>query len=230
MRSLLPYVESAIAQAIRNLGYTRVDIDIRAVETAFDRLLRRFYTRPLSEINLADLLNEALRIPRQNNIQMPGTIGLFVKAIANVEGIARSLDPMFPFVEVARPVVERVIQRSLLGPTTVQETAQSSLYLSRLLTQFPQRLEILLDRLERSELGVNVGLRVEREFKQTWRQGTRRLSLAMIAVGALIAGAILLGVAANGSSAVPLTVILVWSQGLLVAGVVLGIWIAIGRG
>ncbi len=218
-----------VAQATRQLGFTQLEVDTRDIETSFDRLLRRFYTRPLSEINLAELLNEALRVPRENNIQMPGIIGLFVKAVANVEGIARTLDPMFPFVEVARPVVERAIQRSIFGSHLLQETAQSTLHLSRLLTQFPQRFEILVDRLERSELGLNVGLRVEREFHRSWRRGMRRLSLSIISVGAMVAGAILLTVAANGSSALPLAVILFWSQGLLVAGVALGIWLVVSR-
>jgi len=180
-----------VAQAIRELGFTRLDVDLRAIESSFDRLLRRFYTHPLEEINLAELLNEALRIPRENNIQMPGTIGLFVKTIANVEGIARQLDPLFPFVEVARPIVERAIRQRLFGAELLQDATQSSLYLSRLTTQFPQRFEILLDRLERSELGINLGWRLEREFLQSQQQGMNRLSLAILAMGALIAGAIL---------------------------------------
>jgi len=217
-----------VAQAIRELGFTRLEIDIRAIESSFDRLLRQFYTRPLEEINLAELLNEALRIPRENNIQMPGTIGLFVKTVANVEGIARRLDPLFPFVEVARPVVERAVQQRVLGPHLFQETALSTLYLSRLLTQFPQRLEYLVDRLERSELGLNVFWRDKSEFQQSWRTAMRRLSLAVISVGAMIAGALLLAVEANGSSTLSPVVILFWSQGLLLAGVGLGIWLVVG--
>lgn len=114
-----------VAQAIRDLGYSKLDVDLRAIETSFDRLLRRFYTRPIEEINLAELLNEALRIPRENNIQMPGTIGLFVKAVANVEGIARSLDPLFPFIEVARPIVEQAVRQRIMGQQLLQETTPS---------------------------------------------------------------------------------------------------------
>jgi len=216
-----------VAQAIRELGFTRLEIDIRAIESSFDRLLRRFYTRPLEEINLAELLNEALRIPRESNIQMPGTIGLFVKTIANVEGIARRLDPLFPFVEVARPVVERAIQQRVLRPHLLQETALSTLYLSRLLTQFPQRLEYLVDRLERSELGLNVLWRDKSEFQQSWRIAMRRLSLAVLSVGAMIAGALLQSAEVSGASTLPQVIILSSSQGLLLAGIGLGIWLVV---
>jgi hypothetical protein len=62
-------------------------------------------------------------------------------------------------------------------------------------------------------------------------QAIRHLGFSELeAVGVMMAGAILLAVAANGSSTLPLTVILFWSQGLLVAGVALGIWIVVGRG
>lgn len=49
----------------------------------------------------------------------------------------------------------------------LNSVAGDTLHLWRLLTQFPQRMEIFIDRLERSELSVNVGLRVEREFQRT---------------------------------------------------------------
>lgn len=43
-----------VAQAIKELGYSKLDVDLRAIESSIDRLLRRFYTRPIEEINLAD--------------------------------------------------------------------------------------------------------------------------------------------------------------------------------
>ena len=215
------------AQAIRELGFSQLDVDLRAIESSLDRMLRRFYNRPIEEINVAKFLNEALRIPRENNIQMPGTIGLFVKAVANVEGIARSLDPLFPFIEVARPIIEQAIRQRIMGQQLFQETAQSTLYLSRLLTQFPQRLEIIADLLERSELGVNVVWRNEREFLQSWRKGIDRLSLAVVAVGAAIAGVLLLNIATQDVQVLPIKVILVWSQGLLITGTALGTWLVV---
>jgi predicted unusual protein kinase regulating ubiquinone biosynthesis (AarF/ABC1/UbiB family) len=214
-----------VTQAIRELGFTRLDVDLRSIESAFDRLLRRFYTRPLTEINLAELLNEALRVPRENNIQMPGTIGLFVKTIANVEGIARQLDPLFPFVEVARPIVEQAIRLRLFGTELWQDTVQSSLYLSRLTTQFPQRFEVLLDRLERSELGINLGWRLEQEFLHTQQQGMNRLSLAILSMGSLVSGAILQQLLGQDSVSSPLIEMV--SQGLLLSGIGLMSWVTI---
>lgn len=214
-----------VAQSVRELGFTRLDVDIRALESAFDRLLRRFYTRPLEEINLAQLLNEALRIPRENQIQMPGSIGLVVKAIANVEGIARRLDPQFAFVEVARPVVVRSLQQRLISPQVLPEVARSSLYFSQLLLDFPQRLEVLLDRFERSELGLNWRWRGQTEFQRILGQVLQQISLALIGVGCLLSGSLLLAVLVFNPTA-PVMVSW-WGQGLLVAGVSVNVWVVV---
>lgn len=216
-----------VAQAIRELGFTQLEVDIRAIESSFDRLLRRFYTRPLEEINMAELLNEALRIPRENKIQMPGTIGLFTKAVANVEGIARQLDPLFPFVEVARPVIERSIQQRLLGPKIVQDATRSTLYLSRFLIQFPQRLDVLVDRLERSELGLNIRWRDRPEYQQSLSKAMRRQTLALVSGGTMISGSLLLAAGSSASSTLPAGFTLLWSQGLLGAGITLGAWVVL---
>lgn len=52
----------------------------------------------------------------------------------------------------------------------------------------------------------------------------------MVAVGAAIAGVLLLNVATQDIRVLPLTVILVWSQGLLIAGTTLGIWLVLSSG
>jgi ubiquinone biosynthesis protein len=217
-----------VAQAVRELGFTRLDVDIRSIEAEFDRLLRRFYTRPLEEINLAELLNAALKIPRDNKIQMPGAVGLFAKAIANVEGIARQLDPSFAFVEVARPVVTQALQQRVVGPEAFPEVARSSFYLSQLLLELPQRFDVLTDRLERSELGLIWRWRDQGSFQDTLSKTSRRLTLAVLSVGCLLTGAIL--TASDRLATVPPQSdwVVWWHQSFLVAGVALALWIIAG--
>lgn len=129
-------------------------------------------------------------------------------------------------MEVAQPIIERAVGQRLFSPHVLQETTRSSIYLSRFLIQFPQRLDLLIDRLERSELGFNLRWRDRSELQQSWNKSMRRLSLAAIAVGALISGSILLSAGINTSAAIP-EFTLVWSQGLLGTGVIITSWLLI---
>lgn len=217
-----------VAQAVRELGFTRLDVDIRAIEAEFDRLLRRFYTRPLEEINLAELLNAALKIPRDNKIQMPGAIGLFAKAIANVEGIARQLDPSFAFVEVARPVVTQALQKRVIGEQALPSVARSSLYFSQLLLDLPQRVDVLFDRVERSELGLTFRWRDQQEFQKTVRKSTRRATLALLSVGFMLTGGILTIADAMAQAPQRSNWLILWHQSFLVAGMGLALWLLAG--
>lgn len=217
-----------VAQAVRELGFARLDVDIRAIEAEFDRLLRRFYTRPLEEINLAELLNAALKIPRDNKIQMPGAVGLFAKAIANVEGIARQLDPSFAFVEVARPVVTQALQKRVIGEQALPEVARSSLYFSQLLLDLPQRVDVLADRLERSELGLTLRWRDQQDFQRTVNRSTRRIALAVLSVGLMLTGGILTIADAVAKRPPSSDWLIIWHQSFLVAGVGLALWLVAG--
>jgi predicted unusual protein kinase regulating ubiquinone biosynthesis (AarF/ABC1/UbiB family) len=217
-----------VAQAVRELGFTRLDVDIRAIEAEFDRLLRRFYTKPLEEINLAELLNAALKIPRDNKIQMPGAVGLFAKAIANVEGIARQLDPSFAFVEVARPVVTQALQKRVFGEQALPGVARSSLYFSQLLLDLPQRIDVLFDRLERSELGLTLRWRDQQMFQKVIHKSTRRMTLALLSVGLMLTGGILTIADAVAQKPPRSDWLLVWHQSFLVAGVGLALWLIVG--
>ncbi|MFM2432165.1 MAG: hypothetical protein RLZZ511_3379 [Cyanobacteriota bacterium] len=217
-----------VAQAVRELGFTRLDVDIRAIEAEFDRLLRRFYTKPLEEINLAELLNAALKIPRDNKIQMPGAVGLFAKAIANVEGIARQLDPSFAFIEVARPVVTQALQKRVIGENALPEVGRSALSLSRLLLDLPQRLDVLTDRLERSELGLIWRWRDQASFQEMLAKSTRRLTLTLLSVGCLLTGAILTASDRLAPTPPKPDWSILWHQSFLVAGVAIALWVVAG--
>jgi ubiquinone biosynthesis protein len=217
-----------VAQAVRELGFTRLDVDIRAIEAEFDRLLRRFYTKPLEEINLAELLNAALKIPRDNKIQMPGAVGLFAKAIANVEGIARQLDPSFAFIEVARPVVTQALQQRVIGENALPEVGRSALSLSQLLLDLPQRLDVLTDRLERSELGLIWRWRDQASFQDMLAKSTRRLTLTLLSVGCLLTGAILTASDRLATTPPKSDWSILWHQSFLVAGVAIALWVIAG--
>ncbi len=211
-----------VAQAVKNLGFSRLPANVQTLEAAFDRLLRRYYVRPLEDISLTELLNEALRIPRDNHIQMPGTIGPFVKAIANAEGIARQLDPQFAFTTVARPVVEKAVQQQFASPNALQNAAYASAYLSRTLYQLPQRVDALLDRVEQSE-GLTLRWAQQENFSGTTARSLRFVGVSLIAVGTMVSGAILLAAKSTAASDLGRGISIAWSNALLFGGAAIGL-------
>ena len=213
-----------MAQALYDVGYTREAVNIAAMENEVDRVLRSNYTRALSELKLAELIQEILDIPRRNHIQLPGTIGLFIKALTNAEGVARSLDPDFSFIEVGRPVMKRASRQRYFSPARLQETTYKSVLALDSLSGLPQRLDSLFDRLEVSELSLSWTWREQNEFQQTLNQGVRRLSLALLSVGAIGSGALLVASKSQAASTIS-GYTLFWGNGLLIGGLAIALWL-----
>jgi ubiquinone biosynthesis protein len=143
--------------------------------------------------------------------------------IANIEGIARQLDPSFAFVEVARPVVTQALQRRVIGAEVLPEVGRSSLYFSQLLLDLPLRLDVLTDRLERSELGLVWRWRDQGAFQEGLARSTRRLTLGLLSVGCLLTGGIL-SVGDSLSRVPPQSDwLILWHQSFLIAGVGIGV-------
>ena len=213
-----------MAQALYDVGYTREAVNIAAMENEVDRVLRSNYTRALSELKLAELIQEILDIPRRNHIQLPGTIGLFIKALTNAEGVARSLDPDFSFIEVGRPVMKRASRQRYFSPARLQETTYKSVLALDSLSGLPQRLDSLFDRLEVSELSLSWTWREQNKFQQTLNRGVRRLSLALLSVGAIGSGALLVASKSQAASTIS-GYTLFWGNSLLIGGLAIALWL-----
>jgi len=210
------------ALAVYNLGFAQQTVNLKTIEDQCDRLLRSNYSRSLADLNFARLINEVLEIPRTNHLQLPGSVGLLVKAFTNAEGVARTLDPDFPFIEVARPVIEKAVRRQLLGKYGLQEKTYLTLKTLESLSVLPQRLENIFDRLEGSELSINWSWRGQEDFQKMFNKGIRRLSLALLAIGGIGSGALLIATNSNAGYTFDFGTIL-WGNGLLIGGLALAI-------
>jgi len=216
-----------ITQAIADIGFSEEPLNVEVMENEVDRLLRLNYSRSIDELKLGTLLQDILDIPKKNNIQLPGAIGLFLKALTNAEGVARSLDPGFSFVEVAGPVMKRAARKRYLNKSRARELTFRSVEALDSLSVLPRRVDTLLDRLETSDLRMSWTWQAQAEFQQTINQGVRNMSLALLSLGALGSGALLIAEKSDAASTVSGYTIF-WGNGLLCGGLALAIWVVAG--
>lgn len=217
-----------ITRTVLELGFASQPVNIQAIENAYDRILRRFYTSTLQEVNLAELIRELIEVLQQHRIQLPGSVGMLVKALVNAEGVARTLDPQFPVVEVVSSLVSKALRQRFMGDSPLQllqDVIYSTMYSAQSLTRIPVRIDSLIDSLERSELGFNWRWHNQPEFQRSLGKYTRRLCLALLAVGGVLAGSNLL-TAGTGAIASAFTLTIA-GHTFLIAGFALAVWLVI---
>ena len=91
----------------------QVDASLRR---QLDQLIRANFAKPLHQLSFARFLADLLQIANRAGLQVPGNLGLFVKAVTNLEGVGRELNPGFSFTEAMKPLVSRLMARALLLP------------------------------------------------------------------------------------------------------------------
>jgi ubiquinone biosynthesis protein len=190
------------------------------LEIEFDRILRHYYSRSISQVNFSKLVYEVLQVVRQNRVRVPGNIGLCAKAIANLEGIARVLDPEFNIPNKLRPMMAEVFQRQLIGDSPMVALLRTALDVKNFSLQAPRQAELLLDRVTSESLNWNLTLREMDSLSRSVDASANRLSFSIV-VGSLIMGAAII------SAQVQTTQIAWVSDVLFAAASLLGIWLII---
>ena len=208
------------AQLVLQLSPPEDPVRLVKLQNDFDRLLRRYAGVSLSRINFGQLFYEVLDTARANKIRVPGNMGLCAKAIANLEGVARQINPDFDFVAEIEPLSTDLLQTQLIGDRPLPTGLRMLLDLKSLAIQSPRQVEVLLERLTSETLQWNMNVRQMDGLRRSFEDSANRLSFSIV-VGALIIGAATIATPDATSQ-------LYWVENaLFVAASVMGVWLLI---
>ncbi len=176
------------------LGVARRRVDRALLRRDLEHLLSRYYGRPLGELALGALIEEALGIVRRHRLQLPVNLALLLKTAVMSEGLGMQLDPDFRLATVLEPYAQRLMLRQFSPLLWTRRLGQASLDAARLGVELPQQARRLMAELERG--GLEVGMRptgVEPLVQRAERM-VNRLVLSMLASAFTIALAVLMAV------------------------------------
>jgi ubiquinone biosynthesis protein len=193
-------------------------VNLARLENDYDRLLRKYYNRNIAELNFSQVFYEVLQVARVNKIKLPSNMGLYAKALANLEGVARAFDPEINLLDQIKPLMTDLFRRQLIGDEPLQTLLRTALDIKSLSLQSPRQVELLLDRVTSETLKWNLTLKDLDGLRLTMDDSANRLSFSIL-VGSLIMGAAT--ISAQGSS-------LSWISNVLFgAASFLGLWLAV---
>ena len=194
--------------------------NLEALTNDYQKLLRKYYNLSLSKLNFSEVFYEILQVARSNKIQLPGNLGLYAKCLANLEGVARSLNPQVNLIDEFKPLMTDIFQRQLVGDTPAQSLLRIALDLKALSLRSPRQVEVLLDRLSSETLQWNIKLKELDKLRHSIDDSANRLSFSIV-VGSLIMGAAIISTGSNTKQ------VAVISDSLFAAASFLGLWLII---
>ena len=85
------------------------------IEAAVRTVCEPYFTRPLSEISLAEVVVKLFEVARRHDLTLQPQLILLQKTLLNIEGVGRLLHPQIDIWATAKPVLEK-IWRKRSGP------------------------------------------------------------------------------------------------------------------
>ncbi|MBI1417323.1 MAG: 2-polyprenylphenol 6-hydroxylase [Limimaricola sp.] len=130
-----------IAEVHFEAGYVPADRDVDEFARALRAVGEPIFGMDASQISMARLLTYLFEVTERFGMQTRTELILLQRTMVVVEGVARSLDPHINIWQVARPIVEDYIRKSI-GPRALLRDLVST---GRVLARFGPRLPALVE-------------------------------------------------------------------------------------
>lgn len=207
------------SQLTLELAESTQPVNLAHLENDFNQLLRHYYNLNLSEINFSQLIYQVLQIAQKHLIRLPSNLGLYAKTLANLEGLARQLNPDLNLIEQIKPLMADLFRQRLVGHAPLQDLLRAALDIKSLSLEAPRQFEMLLDRVTSETLQWNVALRGLEPFRRSLDGVGNRLTFSIVTAAILIGAAMIF-------SKDPSNPIFFWVSGILfVVASLIGLWL-----
>jgi ubiquinone biosynthesis protein len=187
-----------IAQLHIDAGWMPASLDLEELTADVRTVCEPYFSRPLSEIALGEVLLKIFQMARKNQLTIQPQLILLQKTLLNIEGLGRTLDPQLDLWAVAQPVLADIL-REQRRPRAIAKRLRAQL--PGWLKAAPHMPELVHSYLQQAVRGdATLRLRSEdlAELASVTRSGQRRTVFAILGAALGIMAAVLYGLEAGG--------------------------------
>jgi ubiquinone biosynthesis protein len=159
-----------IAELHVRAGWMPADARLDELEAAVRTVCEPYFTRPLSEISLAEVVVKLFQMARRHELTLQPQLILLQKTLLNIEGVGRLLHPQIDIWATAKPVLEQIWRRRS-GPRAALKALRRRL--PEWLALAPDMPQLLHDYLAQST-GGRMELRIASDDLKRLEQRARR--------------------------------------------------------
>jgi ubiquinone biosynthesis protein len=187
-----------IAELHVEAGWMPSNIRIDELEAACRSVCEPYFTRPLSEISLAEVMVKLFRTAQRYQLTLQPQLILLQKTLLNIEGVGRVLDPKIDIFAVAKPVLEGILRERYSPQTLFGELRKR---LPEMITHAPEMPRLLREMLVQQVTGahsLNMRSTELADLAKISRDGQRQTIYAILGTGLLVCASVLYALDAGG--------------------------------
>ena len=187
-----------IAELHVQAGWMPATTRIDELEAAARAVCEPYFTRPLSEISLAEVLVKLFRTAQRYELTLQPQLILLQKTLLNIEGVGRQLDPELDIWAVAKPVLEKILVERYSPARLAGEFRKRLPELVTRAPDMPQLLHAWLTQQTTGQHELAMRSRDLADLATTVNAMQRRIVSAILGTGLLIVAAVLYALEAGG--------------------------------
>ncbi len=183
--------ERKITKAIIKLSKNKAIKNEDQFELEIYELIERYYSVPLKQINIAELLNRLIKLVISHNIKLPSNITFLFKSMMNIENIARDLYPNINMVEHIQPYAKEIIKERMGLKSFFKNLYNTSMEFISLLNDLPFEARTIISKIKEGEFKIVMEHKDFDKFISKNEQISNRISFSIVLASLIIGSSLI---------------------------------------
>jgi ubiquinone biosynthesis protein len=187
-----------IAELHLAAGWMPAHIRVDELEAAVRTVCEPYFTRPLSQISLAEVVMKLFSVARRYELTLQPQLILLQKTLLNIEGVGRLLHPQIDIWAVAKPVLADILRRRYGMRRTWRELRARLPGWIAAAPEMPDLVRTYLKKAAAGDFDASRAAQTQAAAAAAAHAATRNRILALGGAAAFVAGAILYALDTHG--------------------------------
>jgi ubiquinone biosynthesis protein len=181
-----------VAATLIEMGDPVQEFDRNGYVREISSLIARNVDLTASEVEAGRILFEVIDVSYRNGLRLPAEMTLLAKALFNLDGVTRSLDPTFTPLETIRAFGNEIALSRAKRDMSPRRLYQIAMESSDLLAALPRRLDQITERLANNDLSTHVDVPQLPLLIVALQKVANRVFSGLVLAGLLVASAMLM--------------------------------------
>lgn len=170
----------AILRSLVRMGIVPVDVKMDKLRRDIDDLREKYYEIPMSELNMAESVNDLFTVAYRHRIRIPSDLTLVGKTLLTIEGVVETLDPEFSIMDAAEPFGRQLVRQQLQPKNLLDEVTTHFEDFAEPFVDLPKQVQLLAQTLNRGQFQTQLKLGDLEGLTRRMDRMSNRLSLSVV--------------------------------------------------
>lgn len=180
------------AETLIQVGDPLADFDRTSYTREIAGLIARNYDLAIGEVQAGKVLYEIINLSYQHGLRMPAELTLLAKALFNLDGVTRALDPLFSPIDSIRDYSNQLATERARKDFSPRRMFQIAAESTDFIAALPHRLEVITERLAAGDFETKVEVPQLVVLLNGLQKVANRVFSGLVLAGLVVASALVL--------------------------------------